>query len=336
MRLSTLHSIRLPNFSLRNMASVLLEEGLDVHAAFRAAGIPHSALDAADACITGEEEFAFQHQFASLTHGRHDLWIRTGLRYRMLAFGTFGLARLTAPTFRHLLQTSARFNHLHYSLCSFIPLHEDGRLAGCAFDLSEVPEDLREFTLFRDLGALVANWRDLGCHGISCTEVRLSIARPACDCSALLGGIPLVYGADECSWRWPAGTEELVLPNGDPLMHEIYTRQCEQLLAGSPGDGFLERLLQQMGEDLSAASLKQVAAQMGMSARTLQRRLGPYGLSFQGLQNQVRAQAAKRMLGNPKLSISEIAWRLGYADVSGFSHAFQRWTGVSPRRFRHN
>ncbi|MBO3277380.1 helix-turn-helix transcriptional regulator [Pseudomonas schmalbachii] len=335
MRLNTLHSIRLSNFSIRNMANVLLEERLDVHAAFRAAGIPHSVLDAADACITGEEEFAFQHQFASLTHGRHDLWIRTGLRYRMLAFGTFGLARLTAPTFRHLLQTSARFNQLHYSLCSFTPLQEDGRLTGCAFDLSEVPEDLREFTLFRDLGALVATWRDLGVQRIPCSEIRLSTAPPACDCSALLGNIPLVYGAEECSWRWPAGTEELVLPNGDPLMHEIYTRQCEQLLAGSAGEGFLDRLLSQMGED-RPASLKEVAMRMGMSARTLQRRLGPYGLSFQGLQNQVRAQAAKRMLGNPKLSISEIAWRLGYADVSAFSHAFQRWTGVSPRRFRHN
>ena len=77
-----------------------------------------------------------------------------------------------------------------------------------------------------------------------------------------------------------------------------------------------------------------VAATVGISVRTLQRRLHRSGTSYAGVARAVRCDKALRMLKNRQRTIGEIARTLGYADHPHFTRAFQRWTGVSPREFR--
>jgi AraC-like DNA-binding protein len=57
-------------------------------------------------------------------------------------------------------------------------------------------------------------------------------------------------------------------------------------------------------------------------------------LTFAKVVQRLKADLAKRHLANESLSISEIAWLLGYQNVSGFTHAFKRWTGKAPRAAR--
>ena len=78
------------------------------------------------------------------------------------------------------------------------------------------------------------------------------------------------------------------------------------------------------------AAQAEIAKHIGMSQRTLARRLAEEGSSFSELLSAVRRALANRYLMNPSLSISEIAWLLGYSEVSTFTRAFHRWTGASP------
>jgi AraC-like DNA-binding protein len=71
-----------------------------------------------------------------------------------------------------------------------------------------------------------------------------------------------------------------------------------------------------------------------MSARTLSRKLVEEGTSFAEILDQLRAALAKRYLHDETLPVSEIAWLLGYREVSSLTHAFHRWTGMTPRQFR--
>jgi AraC-like DNA-binding protein len=71
-----------------------------------------------------------------------------------------------------------------------------------------------------------------------------------------------------------------------------------------------------------------------MSPRTLARRLEAEGLTFAGVLIELRADLARRYLQDEDLPISEIAWLLGYREVSAFTHAFKRWTGKTPRQAR--
>jgi AraC-like DNA-binding protein len=82
------------------------------------------------------------------------------------------------------------------------------------------------------------------------------------------------------------------------------------------------------------ANARDVAQKLGMSQRTFARHLASEGLSFVGMLKELRIDLAKRDLADRDLSISQIAWLLGYRDVSSFTHAFKRWTGDTPRTAR--
>ena len=71
-----------------------------------------------------------------------------------------------------------------------------------------------------------------------------------------------------------------------------------------------------------------------MSQRTFARRLSLEGITFSTLLEGLRSDLANRYLDDEDLSVSQIAWLLGYQEVGAFSHAFKRWTGKTPRETR--
>ena len=82
------------------------------------------------------------------------------------------------------------------------------------------------------------------------------------------------------------------------------------------------------------AHASEIARKLGVSRRTLARRLASEGVTFAGIVQSLKSDLARRHLTDETLSISEIAWLLGYQDVSAFSHAFKRWTGNAPTALR--
>jgi AraC-like DNA-binding protein len=83
-------------------------------------------------------------------------------------------------------------------------------------------------------------------------------------------------------------------------------------------------------------SLEAVASELSMQPRTLNRRLQAEGKSFRELTNEARFEVARQLLAGTRMEITDIALALGYADPSGFTHAFQRWSGVAPSEWRTN
>jgi AraC-like DNA-binding protein len=88
------------------------------------------------------------------------------------------------------------------------------------------------------------------------------------------------------------------------------------------------------GLSAGAPSLDEVADLAGTSRRGLQRDLQARGTSFRELVDRVRFEEAIAWLGNEKTHVSEIAYALGYTELSNFTHAFVRWTGISPTAYR--
>ena len=77
-----------------------------------------------------------------------------------------------------------------------------------------------------------------------------------------------------------------------------------------------------------------VARTLGMSTRTLQRRLGAESSRYQVVLNQTREQLARHYLGSSTMSGAEIRFLLGYDDPSSFFRAFHQWTGQTPETVR--
>ena len=83
-----------------------------------------------------------------------------------------------------------------------------------------------------------------------------------------------------------------------------------------------------------APKMETLAKQLHVSARTLQRRLAEHQTTFQDAVDAVRRELAQQYLRDPHLGVSEVAFLLGYSELSTFDRAFKRWTGKTPREFR--
>jgi AraC-like DNA-binding protein len=80
--------------------------------------------------------------------------------------------------------------------------------------------------------------------------------------------------------------------------------------------------------------MEQAAKKLGVSRRTLARRLAREKVSFNAILNELRLNLAKEYLAEPGLQVGEVAWLLGFKEASTFSHAFKRWTGAPPTELR--
>jgi AraC-like DNA-binding protein len=81
-------------------------------------------------------------------------------------------------------------------------------------------------------------------------------------------------------------------------------------------------------------SIAHIGAHMGMSSRTLTRRLSESGITFRDLIRQTQEKIAKDLLRNSSSSVGEIAFQTGFSEQSAFNRAFKRWTGQSPTTFK--
>ncbi len=82
--------------------------------------------------------------------------------------------------------------------------------------------------------------------------------------------------------------------------------------------------------------IHEVAEYMGMSNRTLTRRLSENGMTFRDIIRNTQEEIAKNLLANTRRSIGEIAYETGFSEQSSFNRAFRKWTGISPLKFRNN
>lgn len=131
----------------------------------------------------------------------------------------------------------------------------------------------------------------------------------------------------------------LEAPNtlGDATIAQFFDRHLEEALAALSGDtGLEQRVRIAVAKALSEGvpGLSDIASSLGMSARTLQRRLADEGHSFQSLVDRTRQDLAQQLLKETDYSLAEIAFLTGFSEQSGFTRAFKRWAGQTPRSYR--
>jgi AraC-like DNA-binding protein len=130
---------------------------------------------------------------------------------------------------------------------------------------------------------------------------------------------------------------DLPLESPDPGLLPILERHARDLLARLPRSGtFADTARRLVAELLGTGNvaIETVAARLHMTPRSLQRRLQEDGSSYQQLLAETRLALAQRYLDTRTLPLTEVAFLLGYSELSAFSRAFRRWTGQSPLRFR--
>jgi AraC-like DNA-binding protein len=137
----------------------------------------------------------------------------------------------------------------------------------------------------------------------------------------------IVFSADDADARLPTGNAELAR-RIDEVVARYVARLDDQRILHRVRAAVIDRLPD--GEPAQRA----VARAVGMSPRTLQRRLAAEGASYQAILAETRADLARSYLA-AGWSVTDTAFTLGFADANSFSRAFRRWTGVPPSAHSH-
>ena len=150
-------------------------------------------------------------------------------------------------------------------------------------------------------------------------------------------GCEIRFGAEREAILFPTAILKLPMPQPDPMMQRMMDELGQRLLIQAAAtDDPLERARAYVSRQLTHAlpKVEGTAQSLGLTTRTLQRKLSERGMSFSGLVESVREELAKRYLADPGIQMTELAFLLGYSEQSAFQRAFKRWTGDSPGAFR--
>jgi AraC-like DNA-binding protein len=151
-------------------------------------------------------------------------------------------------------------------------------------------------------------------------------------------GCPVRFGGNGHRITFSEKSLEAPFRTADPYLLNFVRTLCEEALSrrettSSPlcarAEGVVAELLPK-----GKATVANVAKALAMSRRTFSRRLADEGMSYATLLDQLRRDLAMRYLEDEDLELTQIAWLLGYSEVSSFNHAFRRWKGTNPRAAR--
>jgi AraC-like DNA-binding protein len=187
--------------------------------------------------------------------------------------------------------------------------------------------------------------RQLTDHHIHPTRVGLAHPRDATseEFESFVGStVDFSSGRDEIAFS--AAAINLRIASADPYLNESLVSYWEAALAGrSRRRSSIKAAVENAILPLlphGKARIGRVAEDLGVSSRTLSRRLASEGLAFAQVLDEMRTELAEGYLKDRSLSITHIAWLLGFQEASAFTHAYKRWTGKPPtaqrrRGFRH-
>jgi AraC-like DNA-binding protein len=148
---------------------------------------------------------------------------------------------------------------------------------------------------------------------------------------------PVKFGASEDRFIMPVSHLDERVLSANPVLLRAFEQHGDAMLANMEKQGSRShQVAQVLAGRLRGAvpPLKEIAKELAMSDRNLQRALRNDGTSFQKLLDEVRRDLAVRHLANPATSAGQVGFLLGFSEPSAFHRAFRRWTGKAPSAYR--
>ncbi|MBN9417001.1 MAG: AraC family transcriptional regulator ligand-binding domain-containing protein [Candidatus Eremiobacteraeota bacterium] len=314
------------------LEGALEQRGISSEAVLRQAGLPRGFFQQEKLLVTTEELFALWR-----TVGSHSpdpsIGLQLGAEMSVERYDPAAIAALCSRTYRDALTRISRYKK--------ISCPEEVRVTSSPEEVSV------EFTFLLGRAAEPTTLVDLCLAwiwaigrrgtGFPLNPLRLEVTRPAADTPILEQhfGCPIHYNTGHNRLILAAHDVERAFVTHNAALFEMLGPQLEAELRiresnlGDQVKGVLKALL--AGH---RPKLPEVSAQLGMTPRTLQRRLTETGLTFQSLLEEARRDLARHYLTHSGLELNETAYLLGYDDANSFFRAFHNWEGTTPGQWR--
>ena len=312
----------------------LRESGIRVSAVLQRAGLPSGLLDQPRILVTTEELFAFWRGIGEVSSDPA-IGLELGTEAKAEQFDPIALAALSTGSFGEAMHQIARYKQL---TCPEEILHEnDDDEWSIQFRWllahDEEPDVLTDLCF-----AYVLSVARHG-TGTRMSPLRLELVRPRLYAKTLERhfGCPILFGAarNAIVFRASDAYRPFVTRNAE-LLAMLAPQLDEELKQHKDQETFPERVRATIQRKLAGhrPKMHDIARELHISSRTLQRRLQDAGYSFQQVLEEARHQLARHYLNNSLLELNETAYLLGYEDSNSFVRAFRTWEGVPPASWR--
>ncbi|MER5266280.1 AraC family transcriptional regulator [Actinosynnema sp. NPDC002837] len=260
-----------------------------------------------------------------------DSGVDVGRRYHATTFGILGYAFLSCATVRDAVDTALRYLDLSFAFTN-PTASVDGDRVRVELDDTALPAGVARFLAERDLAAIHTVIGELVPGGVPVLEVDFRFPEPADHGHEAVFGVRPTFGAARCGSSFDISLLGRDLPLASPETSAMCEAQLRDLVARRRDRlGVVAAVRSRLaGSDAFDVTVAEVAGELGMSARTLRRRLAARGTGYQELLDEARAARAEELLTTTDLPVERIAARLGYAEAAAFIHAFRRWRGTTP------
>lgn len=251
------------------------------------------------------------------------------------AYGVLEFAARNAPTVRGAASRLVRYQRLINDAveCSIV---ESPDAVAIRHALPGSPDCVGAHGNLFTLSVLHRSFREIG---VRSPPLRVEVAHrgPALELKSVFGSDNVRFGAGYNALTYPPEVFDAEVLGADATLLPVLDGYAQKLVPPEdPAASWRARVREHLRRSLSggAPSLEETARHLSTSTRNLQRQLTALNTTYSLVIDELRAEEARRLVHDQTLSVTEIAFLLGYSESRAFLRAFKRWTGESPKRFR--
>jgi len=312
------------------------QEGVAVDPLLRKAGLTLQQIDDPRRRIAVKAQIQFL-ELAARALKDDSLGFHLAQKFDLRLIGLLYYVLASSDSIEEALQRAARYSAIVNEGIT-LRYHET-KSVGLSFEYAGIPRHTDCHQIEAAMVALVRACRQLTNRNLPASRVSFSHQRKK-DLAEFRSffGNDITFGAAVDELAFSSSIKGTPIVSADPYLNDLLIEYCEEAISarGSKPSSFGSNVENAVTVLLphGRARAGTVARNLGVSRRTLARRLASEQLTFAAVVQRLKSDLAKRHLADESLSISEIAWLLGYQNVSAFTHAFKRWTGKAPRAAR--
>ena len=320
---------------VRGIADMLAAEGLDARGLLLAAGIDPAALDATGARLP-TEKISHLWELAVERSRNPALGLAQHQIVRPAAFDVVGYTMLSCDNLRGAFERLVRYLLILSDALS-MTVSEDGERYRIAFELfggdRPVPRQRIEFIFNTVIG--FCRW--IGGRDVSPVAIALAYPPPA-DLAPYRAAFrcPVTFDAAHNAMEFATADMEVALRTSNPQLAALHERFAGEYLRHFDHAQVSYRAREIIIRRLPDGEPRrdEIASELCVSERTLQRRLEEEHTSYVQLLDDTRRELAEQYLGRLHLSLAQAAYLLGFSDQSSFFRACRRWFDLSPGQYR--
>lgn len=317
-----------------NFAQRLAEQQVPLATLLRTAGLPPGFFQQEKIQVSTAELFALWRAVGEVSTDPA-IGLKLGSEPRLERFQPTSIAAVCSRTFGDAVERMGRYKQL---VCpEEIRIHHSGKEVAVEFVYTQATDPEPPVLVDNCLAWILAIGRR-GTEGRA-TPLRLELMRPTrhrelleqhfgCRVTFKAGRNALIYRAADLDMPFTTHNAELLVLLGTQLEQELKAHQAARDIGA--------RVKHALKRSLAGRrpTLDDMAGELAMSTRNLQRKLAEKGLTFQQLVEEARRELAHHYLRQSTMELTETAYLLGYADANSFFRAFNSWEGVTPGEWR--